>query len=215
MSSIFAVTSANDTPFSVPHVNELRRKYECVTSHIYMRHVARANAPYRTYETVMSHIFAVIAVEERSPLSVPTEMSHFTPRGVHALMMGTLACAITSTCVKGMGLRVSAKAYMNSICSVLQCVAVCCSVLQCVAVCCSVLQCVAVCCSVLQCVKVCCSVVAVLLQCVVTCCSVLQCVAVRCRAGIHEHYLCVGSCHDARSCHVVHLNMCYVVHLNM
>ena len=38
-----------------------------------------------------------------------------------------------------------------SVCSVLQCVAVCCSVLQCVTMCCSVLQRVAMCCSVLQC----------------------------------------------------------------
>jgi len=190
-------------------MNELRRKYERVMSHICMHHVTRANAPYCTYETVMSHIFAVIAVDERSPLSVPTEMSHFTPRGVHPLMMGTLACAITSTCVKGLGLRVSAKAYMNSICSVLQCVAGCCSVLQCVTVCACVLQCccgvVAVCCSVLQCAAVCCSV----LQCVAVCCSVLQCVAEQAylnsicvwgRAMMHVHM-----------CHVVHLNMCDVV----
>jgi len=46
----------------------------------------------------------------------------------------------------------------GSMCSMLQCVAVCCSVLQCVAVCCSMLQCVAVCCSVLQGDAVCCSV---------------------------------------------------------
>jgi len=83
-----------------------------------------------------------------------------------------------------------------SVCSVLQCVAVCCSVLQCVAVCCCVLLCVAVsgathgntlqhiathliitapvCYSVLQCVVERCSV----LQSVAECCSALQCVAV-------------------------------------
>jgi len=81
-----------------------------------------------------------------------------------------------------------------SICSVLQCVAVCCSVLQCVAVCCACpqmwrrclyihryvnvktfamyvnewdIECLYIC-SVLQCVAVCCSV----LQCVAVCCSV-------------------------------------------
>jgi len=74
----------------------------------------------------------------------------------------------------------SKKGHRYSVCSVLQCVAVCCSVLQCVSVytsddatlqlqlkqdhrysvlqrvaaCCSVLQCVAMCCSVLQCVAV-------------------------------------------------------------
>ena len=57
-----------------------------------------------------------------------------------------------------------------SVCSALQCVAVCCSVVQCAAVCCSALLCVAACCSVLQCVAACCSV----LQCVAVCYSVMQ-----------------------------------------
>jgi len=94
-------------------------------------------------------------------------------------VVGTSYCSADKPC----------HAIADSVCSVLQCVALlircaaCCSVLHCwfgvqrVAVCCSALQCVAVCTdkprhaiadSVLQCVAVCCSV----------CCSVLQCVAV-------------------------------------
>jgi len=86
-------------------------------------------------------------------------------------------CCRALQCVAGELTRDS----VLSVCSVLQCVAVCCSVLQCVAVSCSVLQCVAMCCSVLQYVAsgllnasdvaVYCSV----LLCVAVCCSVLLC----------------------------------------
>jgi len=66
-----------------------------------------------------------------------------------------------------------------------------CSVLQCVAVCCSVMQCVAVCCSMLQCVRprlwkrqwgrgV------HILQCVAVCCSVLWGVAVYCSGSASD-----------------------------
>jgi len=43
------------------------------------------------------------------------------------------------------GVHGARELFCISVCSVLQCVAVCCSVLQCVAVCCSVLQCVYLC----------------------------------------------------------------------
>ena len=67
--------------------------------------------------------------------------------------------------------HITADAFIQVCCSVLQYVAVCCSMLQCVAVCCSVLQCVAMWCSVVQCGAVRCSV----LQCIAVCCSVLHC----------------------------------------
>jgi len=41
----------------VAHMNESRRTYEWVTSHIWMSHVAHMNESRRTYEWVTSHIW--------------------------------------------------------------------------------------------------------------------------------------------------------------
>jgi len=94
----------------------------------------RERITYSTYGKVCCNVLNCVAVWESKPCYI-------------LVSSRTVCCSV----LQGV-------AVWCSVCSVLQCGAVCCSVFKCVAVCCSVLPCVAVCCSVLQCVAVCCSV---------------------------------------------------------